>query len=246
MDTSRKQILLTGTLLAAVASGWWIFVESRKRWRRRIDHAIARVKVSWLVDRIDCGRAEKSVPFVVSAQPPPTHQMDFRYRVSLASSGQTCSEGVGFVGVPVQVDLSRTGFGIYVVQVDVEGTGQSDQAEVEKKLLSFEEEMAKKPIVHREAVRNVDGWPSSGSELDLSSLRDWSLDELSTSVREDKWMVAVDGLVYDVSKFMKVHPGGVRSFMSSRGSDCTETYNLVHRYVDHKAILGSVCVGRLR
>eukprot|EP00928_Gymnodinium_smaydae_P099958 TRINITY_DN9687_c0_g1_i1.p1 TRINITY_DN9687_c0_g1~~TRINITY_DN9687_c0_g1_i1.p1 ORF type:complete len:516 (+),score=102.68 TRINITY_DN9687_c0_g1_i1:64-1611(+) len=53
--------------------------------------------------------------------------------------------------------------------------------------------------------------------------------ELAThNVPGDLWMV-IDGDVYDVSKFARVHPGGARVLEAVAGTDTTETFFELHR-----------------
>mmetsp|Transcript_2064 Transcript_2064/g.5004 ORF Transcript_2064/g.5004 Transcript_2064/m.5004 type:complete len:243 (+) Transcript_2064:82-810(+) len=242
MDGGRRlTTALPATLLAGALCALVVY---RLRSRRRRPRS---VRAAWLVDRIAPGASEKRVPFLVTAQPRPEADLPFKYRVVLRSTGQSCAEGDGFAGVPVHVDLSRTGFGTYVLEVDACVAGGLACAEVDKRLVSFKEEIATKRVVAKEPVRTVSGWPACvEAPLAVDDGRAWSSQELASSVQQGKWYLAVDALVYDVGAFARTHPGGVRSLMQTLGRDCTETFNLIHEHVDHRAILGSVCIGRLR
>ncbi|CAN0178365.1 unnamed protein product, partial [Phaeothamnion confervicola] len=44
---------------------------------------------------------------------------------------------------------------------------------------------------------------------------------------EDCWIV-VDGHVYDVTPFLKDHPGGAESITLCAGEDATEEFNALH------------------
>ncbi|KAI9771309.1 MAG: hypothetical protein M1840_002279 [Geoglossum simile] len=55
-----------------------------------------------------------------------------------------------------------------------------------------------------------------------------SLEEVSShNISTDAWVV-VNGKVYDVTKFMLVHPGGAEPILRYAGKDATKAYNEVH------------------
>jgi predicted heme/steroid binding protein len=57
-----------------------------------------------------------------------------------------------------------------------------------------------------------------------------SPEELKTHNQENDCWIAVDGIVYDVSKFMNRHPGGKESFLALAGHDATEAFLGSHNY----------------
>eukprot|EP00932_Pfiesteria_piscicida_P002941 SRR837773.1286.p1 GENE.SRR837773.1286~~SRR837773.1286.p1 ORF type:complete len:177 (-),score=35.10 SRR837773.1286:29-559(-) len=170
----------------------------------------------------------------------------YGYRVVFAASGQVCAAGTGFLGVPEHVDMSRCGFGRFVLEAWPGGGSPAPDtivtAAVDKQVLSFEEEKAKVPKVQRSRVAHVDGWQSSAISSPAPS-KVWTEREMLDAVKAGSWLVALEGLVYDVSQFKDAHPGGVRSLMQLNGRDCTESYMLVHDHVDHQSILGGHCLG---
>eukprot|EP00698_Gefionella_okellyi_P025307 TRINITY_DN922_c0_g2_i1.p1 TRINITY_DN922_c0_g2~~TRINITY_DN922_c0_g2_i1.p1 ORF type:complete len:417 (+),score=91.39 TRINITY_DN922_c0_g2_i1:124-1374(+) len=62
------------------------------------------------------------------------------------------------------------------------------------------------------------------------------------STRDDCWMV-IRGLVYNVSSYMKYHPGGVGELMRGAGEDATELFNGVHAWVNLDYLLGKCLLG---
>jgi predicted heme/steroid binding protein len=62
------------------------------------------------------------------------------------------------------------------------------------------------------------------------SLREYSLADVSKHNKEDDAWVIIDNLVYDVSKFAEVHPGGALLLLQYAGKDATEEFWEVHRY----------------
>lgn len=59
---------------------------------------------------------------------------------------------------------------------------------------------------------------------------------------EDCWIV-IDRVVYDVSRFLLVHPGGARVVMEYAGKDCTEAFNQAHAYINKDEVLFNEAVG---
>ncbi|KAJ3200100.1 hypothetical protein HDU67_002305 [Dinochytrium kinnereticum] len=59
--------------------------------------------------------------------------------------------------------------------------------------------------------------------------------------RDDVWM-AIAGKVYNVTHYLKFHPGGIGQVMRGAGKDATELYFKVHPWVNHDFILGEKCM----
>ena len=56
----------------------------------------------------------------------------------------------------------------------------------------------------------------------------YSLDEIRRhNTATDCWIV-IDGKVYDVSKWIKHHPGGLLPLLYSAGQDCSAVFNAFH------------------
>lgn len=58
----------------------------------------------------------------------------------------------------------------------------------------------------------------------------------------DAWM-AVRGYVYDITDFIKIHPGG-RIIMDEVGQECTEVYDQNHKWVNPKKYLKDKIIGK--
>lgn len=56
----------------------------------------------------------------------------------------------------------------------------------------------------------------------------------SHNSRKDCWVI-IDHQIYDVSNFMFVHPGGLKSILIHGGNDCTSEFLRLHRQ-HHKAL----------
>ena len=63
---------------------------------------------------------------------------------------------------------------------------------------------------------------------ELQSLPAVSLEELAKHNKPDDAWVMVDGVVYDVTKFAKLHPGGRAVLLRAAGTDATADFKMVH------------------
>ncbi|ODM90275.1 Cytochrome b5 reductase 4 [Orchesella cincta] len=61
----------------------------------------------------------------------------------------------------------------------------------------------------------------------------------------DAWM-AIRGKVYDVTDFLRKHPGGKSSIMQGIGKDATGMFNQAHNYVDPDRAIPGKQVGVLK
>ncbi|KAL3100429.1 hypothetical protein niasHS_001732 [Heterodera schachtii] len=68
-------------------------------------------------------------------------------------------------------------------------------------------------------------------------------DELSKHNSEDDCWILLFDMVYDVTQYLEFHPGGVPELMRAAGTDATELFNEIHRWVNHKSMLKSCLIG---
>nr|CAD2146588.1 unnamed protein product [Meloidogyne enterolobii] len=67
--------------------------------------------------------------------------------------------------------------------------------------------------------------------------------ELSKHCSEhDCWILLFD-TVYDVTRYLEFHPGGIPQLMRAAGSDATELFNELHRWVNYKSMLKNCVIG---
>jgi cytochrome-b5 reductase len=72
-----------------------------------------------------------------------------------------------------------------------------------------------------------------------------SVEELARhNTKYDCW-VAYKGKVYNITQYLAYHPGGEEIVLEWAGKDCTEQYDLHHRWVNIKATVGKCQVGCL-
>jgi cytochrome-b5 reductase len=64
------------------------------------------------------------------------------------------------------------------------------------------------------------------------------------STPEDGWAV-LRGKVFNLTPFMKLHPGGEKVLKLALGKDCTALFNKHHGWVNADALLAKCLVGKL-
>ncbi|KAG2502744.1 hypothetical protein JM16_009634 [Phytophthora kernoviae] len=89
------------------------------------------------------------------------------------------------------------------------------------------------------------------SGQDLSGLRGGpprrsiTMEEVSHhNTEEDCWSV-LDGKVYNLTPYLKFHPGGVADLLLSAGGDCTDLFNEKHPWVNGHSMLEKCYIGQL-
>ncbi|XP_061393715.1 cytochrome b5 reductase 4 [Musca vetustissima] len=65
------------------------------------------------------------------------------------------------------------------------------------------------------------------------------------NTRNDAWM-AIRGVVYNVTRYMDFHPGGVDELMRGVGKDATKLFNEVHAWVNYQQLLNKCLIGPLK
>lgn len=72
-----------------------------------------------------------------------------------------------------------------------------------------------------------------------------TLEELEKHNKVDDCWVCIRGKVYNVTHYLDFHPGGVDEMMRGAGTDATELFNEIHRYVNYESMLKKCFVGPL-
>ncbi|XP_074844959.1 cytochrome b5 reductase 4 [Carettochelys insculpta] len=70
-------------------------------------------------------------------------------------------------------------------------------------------------------------------------------EELAKHSKKDDCWICIRGLVYNVTPYMEYHPGGEDELMRAAGSDGTELFDQVHRWVNYESMLKECLVGRM-
>ncbi|XP_043721788.1 cytochrome b5 domain-containing protein RLF-like [Telopea speciosissima] len=72
-----------------------------------------------------------------------------------------------------------------------------------------------------------------------------SMDEVKQHQQEGSTWTVLKGHVYNISPYMKFHPGGVDMLMKAAGKDCTSLFNKYHAWVNAEFLLEKCLVGTL-
>ncbi|XP_017877539.1 cytochrome b5 reductase 4 isoform X3 [Ceratina calcarata] len=72
-----------------------------------------------------------------------------------------------------------------------------------------------------------------------------TLAELATHNKQNDAWIAIRGIVFNVTRYMDFHPGGVDELMRGVGKDATKLFENVHPWVNYQSILQKCVVGKL-
>ncbi|KAL6448132.1 hypothetical protein ACFW04_000269 [Cataglyphis niger] len=72
-----------------------------------------------------------------------------------------------------------------------------------------------------------------------------TLSELANHNKQTDAWIAIRGVVFNVTRYMDFHPGGVDELMRGVGKDATKLFENVHAWVNYQSILQKCVVGRL-
>ncbi|XP_073192673.1 cytochrome b5 reductase 4 isoform X4 [Lepidochelys kempii] len=70
-------------------------------------------------------------------------------------------------------------------------------------------------------------------------------EELAKHSKKDDCWICIRGLVYNVTSYMEYHPGGEDELMRAAGTDGTDLFDQVHRWVNYESMLKECLVGRM-
>lgn len=76
-------------------------------------------------------------------------------------------------------------------------------------------------------------------------MRQITYEELAKHDKEDDCWMAVYNKVYNVTPYMKYHPGGVDELMKGAGKNATDLFNQVHQWVNIQSMLEKCVIGNL-
>ncbi|ORX61314.1 cytochrome b5 [Hesseltinella vesiculosa] len=87
---------------------------------------------------------------------------------------------------------------------------------------------------------------TSGNDLrGVPQLARYTLDEVKLhNTIEDAW-TSIQGKVYNITPYLKFHPGGVKDLMRVAGRDGTKLFMLTHSWVNAEFMLDACLVGFL-
>ncbi|RIA92449.1 cytochrome b5-like heme/steroid binding domain-containing protein [Glomus cerebriforme] len=87
---------------------------------------------------------------------------------------------------------------------------------------------------------------SSGANLrGVSEIKKYTIDEVSLhKTKDDAWTV-FNGKIYNITPYLKFHPGGEKELMRSAGKDGTKLFMSTHAWVNYDFMLEKCFVGFL-
>ncbi|XP_043719106.1 cytochrome b5 domain-containing protein RLF-like isoform X2 [Telopea speciosissima] len=97
----------------------------------------------------------------------------------------------------------------------------------------------------------MDWFKLTRSHPDLAGLKGQSnkrlisIEEVIQHQKEGSIWTVLKGRVYNISPYMKFHPGGVDKLMMAAGKDCTSLFNKYHAWVNAEFLLEKCLVGTL-
>lgn len=126
---------------------------------------------------------------------------------------------------------------------------------------SINRSQVQKPVIKKSTVRAKVPFEKGYSQMDWlkitrthpdlaglkgqSNRRLISMDEVRQHKTEGSVWTVLKGRVYNISSYMKFHPGGVDMLMKAAGKDCTSLFNKYHAWVNAEFLLEKCLVGVL-
>ncbi|XP_072975475.1 cytochrome b5 domain-containing protein RLF isoform X1 [Typha angustifolia] len=118
-----------------------------------------------------------------------------------------------------------------------------------------------KPLMKKSVVRAKVPFEKGYSQMDWIKLTNTNPDLAELKGRSNRRLISIDevkqhktegsvwtvlkGRVYNISPYMKFHPGGVDMLMKAAGKDCTALFNKYHAWVNAEFLLEKCLVGVL-
>ncbi|KAL7616865.1 hypothetical protein Lser_V15G03926 [Lactuca serriola] len=131
--------------------------------------------------------------------------------------------------------------------VDVESSNNASQKpkSVGKKPVSRAKVPYQIGYSHMDWLKVTRTHPDLAGLKGQSNKRVISLSEVKQHQSEDSMWTVLKGRVYNITPYMKFHPGGVDMLMKAVGKDCTALFNKYHAWVNAEFMLEKCLVGIL-
>jgi len=75
--------------------------------------------------------------------------------------------------------------------------------------------------------------------------KEYTFDEVKMHNKETDCWIVINNLVYDVTKFLNEHPGGL-VILHHAGKDCTDAFNDIDHSVSTKELLNKYLIGKIK
>ncbi|CAA6662891.1 unnamed protein product [Spirodela intermedia] len=130
--------------------------------------------------------------------------------------------------------------------------GMSESAvETEDPITAARQPIKRSKVPFEKGYSQMDWLKLTRTHPDLAGLKGQtnrrliSLDEVKQHKKEGPIWTVLKGRVYNISPYMKFHPGGVDMLMKAAGRDCTALFNKYHAWVNAEFLLEKCLVGFL-
>ncbi|KAI5190003.1 hypothetical protein NEMIN01_0788 [Nematocida minor] len=74
----------------------------------------------------------------------------------------------------------------------------------------------------------------------------YTVEEVAQNNHRKSCWVILSGLVYDVTDYVKEHPGGADIILENGGKDCTVIFNTIHPWINYKKLLENRLIGYVK
>ncbi|XP_058072893.1 cytochrome b5 domain-containing protein RLF-like isoform X2 [Magnolia sinica] len=128
--------------------------------------------------------------------------------------------------------------------------GDSVHGSMQKKDVT-EKSTTRSKFLFEKGFSQMDWLKIARTHPDLAGLRGQSnerlisMDEVKQHKTDSPIWTVLKGRVYNISPYLKFHPGGVDMLMKAAGKDCTSLFNKYHAWVNAEFLLEKCLVGTL-
>ncbi|RWR82807.1 cytochrome b5 domain-containing protein RLF [Cinnamomum micranthum f. kanehirae] len=120
-----------------------------------------------------------------------------------------------------------------------------DQKAITKKPVAREKFLFEKGFSQMDWLKITQKHSDLAGLMGQSNRRLISMDEVKQHKTGESIWTVLKGRVYNISPYMKFHPGGVDMLMKAAGKDCTSLFNKYHAWVNAEILLEKCLVGIL-
>lgn len=85
----------------------------------------------------------------------------------------------------------------------------------------------------------------TGISRDQQNREEISMAEVMRHNREEDGWVVLGGKVYNISPYLRYHPGGAKVLKSALGKDCTALFKKYHAWVNYEMLLEKCFIGHV-
>ncbi|KAJ7417784.1 Cytochrome b5 reductase 4 [Pitangus sulphuratus] len=132
-------------------------------------------------------------------------------------------------------------------ELEQDSRTESGQAMASGKLLDFSPSFLWVPLKPGRSLMDWIRLTKSGKDLTglKGRLIEVTEDELAKHNKKEDCWICIRGFVYNVTPYMEYHPGGEDELMKAAGTDGTDLFDQVHRWVNYESMLKECLVGRM-